>query len=133
MDLDSIGLNDVRPAVYRAALKLRALQKLCQMHLVSLQDLHPVLNILHSSGEPVSLAQEHVQQHLAELFQSISHKLDEAVPEATDQTTRLLFKLFDRDQTGVILLRSVEAALIALCGDTLSAKHRGLFHIQLIS
>ncbi|XP_073707946.1 dystrotelin-like [Garra rufa] len=130
MDLDSIeGLNDVRPAVYRAALKLRALQKLCQMHLVSLQDLHPVLNILHSSGEPVSLAQEHVQQHLEELFQSISHKLDEAVPEATDQTTRLLFKLFDRDQTGVILLRSVEAALIALCGDTLSAKHRALFQL----
>lgn len=37
-----------------------------------------------------------------------------------------------REKTGVILLRSVEAALIALCGDTLSAKQRGLFHIHLI-
>uniref|UniRef100_A0A671LEV4 EF-hand domain-containing protein n=1 Tax=Sinocyclocheilus anshuiensis TaxID=1608454 RepID=A0A671LEV4_9TELE len=135
MDLDSIGLNEVRPAVYQAALKLRALQKLCQMHLVALQDLCPVLNTLSSSGEPViSLAQEDVQQHLEELFQSISYKLPgEAVPEATDQTTRLLFKLFDREQTGVILLRSVEAALITLCGDTLSAKQRGLFNILLIS
>lgn len=45
----------------------------------------------------ISVAQEDVQQHLEELFQSISLELpDEAVPEATDQTTRLLFKLFDR-------------------------------------
>ncbi|XP_016107203.1 dystrotelin-like [Sinocyclocheilus grahami] len=125
------GLNEVRPAVYQAALKLRALQKLCQMHLVALQDLCPVLNTLSRSGEPViSLAQEDVQQHLEELFQSISYKLPgEAVPEATDQTTRLLFKLFDREQTGVILLRSVEAALITLCGDTLSAKQRALFQL----
>ncbi len=68
------------------------------MHLVSLQDLRPVLNTLCCSGEPmISVAQEDVQQHLEELFQSISLELpDEAVPEATDQTTRLLFKLFDR-------------------------------------
>ncbi|KAL1273150.1 hypothetical protein QQF64_029012 [Cirrhinus molitorella] len=78
----------------------------------------------------ISLAQEDVQQYLEELFQSISHELPgEEVPEATDQTTRLLFKLFDREQTGVILLRSVEAALIALCGDTLSAKQRALFRL----
>ncbi|XP_042581162.1 dystrotelin-like [Cyprinus carpio] len=132
MDLDSTeGPNEVRSAVYRAALKLRTLQKLCQMHLVSLQDLRPVLNTLSSSGEPViSLAQADVQQYLEDLFQNISHELpDDAVPEATDQTTRLLFKLFDREHTGVILLRSVEASLIALCGDTLSAKQRALFRL----
>jgi len=44
----------------------------------------------------ISLAQEDVEQLLEELFQSISHELGQAVPEATDQTTRLLFKLFDR-------------------------------------
>lgn len=68
------------------------------VHLVSLQDLRPVLNTLSSSGGPViSLAQEDVQQYLEDLFQGISHELpDEMVPEATDQTTRLLFKLFDR-------------------------------------
>ncbi|XP_009300511.1 dystrotelin isoform X2 [Danio rerio] len=131
MDLDNIGLNEVRLAVYRAALKLRSLQKLCQMNLVLLQDLRPILNTLWSSGEStISLAQEDVQQHLEELFRSISPELpDQAVTEATDQTTRLLFKLFDRGQTGVILLRSVEAALIALCGDTLSAKQRALFRL----
>nr|AAI53648.1 Dytn protein [Danio rerio] len=133
MDLDNIGLNEVRLAVYRAALKLRSLQKLCQMNLVSLQDLRPILNTLWSSGEPMIKLAQDVQQHLEELFRSISPELpDQAVTEATDQTTRLLFKLFDRGQTGVILLRSVEAALIALCGDTLSAKQRGLFHICLI-
>ncbi|XP_043097675.1 dystrotelin [Puntigrus tetrazona] len=132
MDLDSTeDLNEIRSAVYRAALKLRTLQKICQMHLVSLQDLRPVLNTLCSSGDPmINLSQEDVRQHLEELFQSISHELPyETVPEATDQTTRLLFKLFDREQSGVLLLRSVEAALIALCGDTLSAKQRALFRL----
>ncbi|XP_067229755.1 dystrotelin [Chanodichthys erythropterus] len=131
MDVDSIeALNEVRPAVYRAALKLRSLQKLCQLHLVSLQDLHPVLNTSCSGDPMISLAQEDVQQLLEELFQSISHELPgQAVPEATDQTSRLLFKLFQREKTGVILLRSVEAALIALCGDTLSAKQRALFRL----
>ncbi|XP_051562222.1 dystrotelin [Myxocyprinus asiaticus] len=132
MDLDSIeGLNEVRPAVYRAALKLRSLQKLCQMHLVSLRDLRPILNTLGSTGDPmIRLSHEDVHQSLEQLFQSISQELPvQAVPEATDQTTRLLFKLFDRNQTGVILLRSVEAALIALSGDTLSAKQRALFRL----
>ncbi|KAI7807755.1 putative dystrotelin [Triplophysa rosa] len=129
MELHYIGLNEVRPVVYRAALKLRSLQKLCQMHLVTLQHLHPVLNTLNRSGDPmVRLSQEDVQQSLQRLFQNISEELSgQAVREATDQTTRLLFKLFDREQTGVILLRSVEAALIALSGDTLTAKHRDLF------
>lgn len=67
------------------------------VHLVSLQDLRPVLNTLCSGESMISLAQEDVQQLLEELFQSISHELPgHAVPEATDQTTRLLFKLFDR-------------------------------------
>ncbi|XP_056606098.1 dystrotelin [Triplophysa dalaica] len=133
MELQYTGLNEVRPAVYRAALKLRSLQKQCQMHLVTLQHLRPVLNTLNRSGDAmVRLSQEDVQQSLQQLFQNTSEELSgQAVREATDQTTRLLFKLFDREQTGVILLRSVEAALIALSGDTLTAKHRGLYNVYL--
>ncbi|TRY82797.1 hypothetical protein DNTS_025568 [Danionella cerebrum] len=101
------------------------------MHRVSLKDLRPALSTFRSSRDALTgLVQEDLQMHLEELFQSISPQLPEQViPEATDQTTRLLFKLFDREKTGIILQRSVEAALIALCGDTLAAKHRGLSQI----
>lgn len=45
----------------------------------------------------VRLSQEDVQQSLQQLFQNTSEELSsQAVREATDQTTRLLFKLFDR-------------------------------------
>lgn len=40
--------------------------------------------------------------------------------------------IFCREKTGFVLLRSVEAALIVLSGDTLSAKHRGLNHVYKI-
>ncbi|KAL6456028.1 hypothetical protein MHYP_G00358790 [Metynnis hypsauchen] len=132
MDLDGIeGLNEVRPAVYRAALKLRSLQKLCQMHLVSLRDLRPILRAVGGSGDPtVSLSQQNLRQSLEQLFHGILQELPEqAVSEATEQTTRLLFKLYDREETGYVLLRSVEAALVVLSGDTLSAKHRALFQL----
>ncbi|XP_037392263.1 dystrotelin isoform X2 [Pygocentrus nattereri] len=125
------GLNEVRPAVYRAALKLRSLQKLCQMHLVSLRDLRPILRAVGGSGDPtVSLSQQNLRQSLEQLFHGILEELPEqAVSEATEQTTRLLFKLYDREETGYVLLRSVEAALVVLSGDTLSAKHRALFQL----
>nr|XP_055070315.1 dystrotelin isoform X3 [Misgurnus anguillicaudatus] len=101
------------------------------MHLVTLQDLRPVLNPLNSSADPkVRLSQEDVRQSLQQLFLNISKELSgQEVLEATDQTTRLLFKLFDREQTGAILLRSVEVALIALSGDSLAAKQRALFRL----
>ncbi|XP_048124303.1 dystrotelin [Alosa alosa] len=132
MDLDSIeGLNEVRPAVYRAALKLRSLQKLCQMHTVTLTELRPVLLLLSQSADPQKcLSEAEVRQGLEKLFQSVSEELPGAiVPEAIDQTTRLLFKLYDRQHAGSVLLHSVEAALTALSGDTLTAKHRALYRL----
>ncbi|XP_036425746.1 LOW QUALITY PROTEIN: dystrotelin [Colossoma macropomum] len=132
MDLEGIeGLNEVRPVVYRAALKLRSLQKLCQMHLVFFRDLRPVLRAVGGSGDPtVSLSQQNLRQSLEQLFHGVLQELPEqAVSEATEQTTRLLFKLYDREETGFVLLRSVEAALVVLSGDTLSAKHRALFQL----
>ncbi|XP_042562170.1 dystrotelin-like, partial [Clupea harengus] len=132
MDLDSIeGLNEVRPAVYRAALKLRSLQKLCQMHMVTLRELRPALSLLSESADPQTrLSEAEVRQGLERLFQSVSEEHPGQVfTEAIDQTTRLLFKLYDREQTGSVLLHSVEAALTALSGDSLTDKHRALFRL----
>ncbi|XP_072538997.1 dystrotelin [Salminus brasiliensis] len=134
MDLDGIeGLNEVRPAVYRAALKLRSLQKLCQMHLVSIRDLRPILRAVGGSGDPtVNLSQQNLKQSLEQLFQGVLQELpDQAVLEAVEQTSRLLFKLYDREETGFVLLRCLEVALVVLSGDTLSAKHRALFQLAI--
>ncbi|MCJ8729933.1 hypothetical protein PDJAM_G00111720 [Pangasius djambal] len=128
MDLDGIeGLNDACPAVYRAALKLRSLQKLCYMHTVLIRDLRLAL---WAVGDLGNISQESLKQSLEQLFQGVLQNLPvQVVPEATEQTARLLFKLYDREKTGFLPLRSVEAALIVLSGDTLSAKHRALFQL----
>ncbi|TSK62577.1 Dystrotelin [Bagarius yarrelli] len=127
MDLEITGLNDACAAVYRAALKLRSLQKLCHMHIVLIRDLRSTLWAVGNLG---NISQENLKQGLEQLFQGALHKLPvHVVPEATAQTTRLLFKLYDRKKTGFVLLRSVEVALIVLSGDTLSAKHKALFQL----
>ncbi|KAL2102776.1 hypothetical protein ACEWY4_001944 [Coilia grayii] len=125
------GLNEVRPAVYRAALKLRSLQKLCQMHTVTQQELSPALQVFSESANPqTQLSKAEVTQGLESLFQGVSEDLPaEVVAEAIDQTTRVLFKLYDREQTGTVQLHSVEAALTALSGDPLIAKHKALFQL----
>ncbi|KAM3857263.1 dystrotelin [Diretmus argenteus] len=112
MDLDSIeGLNEVRPSVYRAAMKLLSLQKLCYMGGASNQDI--------DRGE--------VTQTLNRMFHAVSQEVPGHVTlEAPEQTCSLIYKLYDRDQTGCVSVRSLEVALIALSADTLSAKHRAL-------
>ncbi|XP_036396675.1 dystrotelin [Megalops cyprinoides] len=132
MDLDEIeGLNEVRPAVYRAAFKLRSLQKLCQMHTVTVCAFGPALRSLGATADRGGRVTEaDVGRSLQQIFERVSRELPgQLLPGAAEQTTRLLFKLFDREQTGFVSLQSVEAALIALSGDTLYAKHTALFRL----
>ncbi|XP_071015575.1 dystrotelin-like [Oncorhynchus clarkii lewisi] len=132
MDMDSIeGLNEVRPAVYRTAMKLRSLQKLCHMHVVTLRELIPALCSLGGARDTgVGLSEQEVRQCINRMFQSVSQEVPGQVSaEAPEQTCRLLYRLFDRGQTGAVCCRSVEAALISLSADTLSAKHKALVRL----
>ncbi|XP_071186597.1 dystrotelin isoform X3 [Salvelinus alpinus] len=132
MDMDSIeGLNEVRPAVYRTAMKLRSLQKLCHMHVVTLRELIPALCSLGGArGTGAGLSEQEVRQCTNRMFQSVSQEVPGQVSaEAPEQTCRLLYRLFDRGQTGAVCRRSVEAALISLSADTLSAKHKALVRL----
>ncbi|XP_045072355.1 dystrotelin, partial [Coregonus clupeaformis] len=132
MDLDSIeGLNEVRPAVYRTAMKLRSLQKLCHMHVVTLRELIPALRSLGGAGDPrAGLSEQEVMQGINRMFQSVSQEVPGQVSaEAPEQTCRLLYRLYDRGQTGTVCRRSVEVALISLSADTLSAKHKALVRL----
>lgn len=73
------------------------------VHLISLRDLHPVLRAVGALGDPtVSLSQENLRQSLEQLFQSVLQELpDQALSEATEQTARLLFKLYDRSEESI--------------------------------
>ncbi|XP_017337602.2 dystrotelin isoform X3 [Ictalurus punctatus] len=97
------------------------------MHMVSIRDLG---SALWAVGDLGNLSEESLKQSLEQLFQGVLQKLPvQVVPEAIEQTSRLLFKLYDREKTGFVLLRSVEVALTVLSGDTLSAKQRALFQL----
>ncbi|XP_078147344.1 dystrotelin [Centroberyx gerrardi] len=129
MDLDSIeGLNEVRPSVYRAAMKLLSLQKLCYMHVVSLRQILPALRLVGGAqNQEVGLSQEEVTQTVNRMFHSVSQEVPGHVTlQAPEQTCSLMYKLYDCDQTGCVSVRSLEVGLIALSADTLSAKYRAL-------
>ncbi|XP_029113828.1 dystrotelin [Scleropages formosus] len=134
MDPNKInGLEGALSAVYRAALKLRSLQKLCQMDGVRTCSLS---SALQSHGRNVGpggkISKEEVGACLQRLFQGVSQDPPyQMTPEAIEHTTRLLFKLFDREQSGFVSLRSMEVVLIALSGDSLSAKHAALFQLAM--
>ncbi|XP_035376330.1 dystrotelin isoform X2 [Electrophorus electricus] len=98
------------------------------MNAVMLQDLHPVLRAVGDPGDPA------IRLSLGALRQSLEQLFPQELPgqqtcEASEQTARLLFKLYDREETGFVLLRSVEAALVVLSGDSLTAKHGALFQL----
>ncbi|XP_071368763.1 LOW QUALITY PROTEIN: dystrotelin, partial [Centroberyx affinis] len=122
------GLNEVRPSVYRAAMKLLSLQKLCYMHVVSLRQILPALRLVGGAeNQEVGLSQEEVTQTVNRMFHSVSQEVPGHVTlQAPEQTCSLMYKLYDCDQTGCVSVRSLEVALIALSADTLSAKYKAL-------
>ncbi|XP_048834095.1 dystrotelin isoform X2 [Brienomyrus brachyistius] len=129
--LPAENLDDVQPAVYRAAFKIRSLQKLCQTHAVRIRSLRPAMQSLGRAVAPGDIVTKgDVESCLQRLFDCVDQELPgQARPGAAEHTVRLLFKLFDREQTGAVFLHSVEAVMIALSGDILSAKHAALFEL----
>ena len=74
------------------------------VHMVTLRELRPALSLLSESADPQTrLSEAEVRQGLERLFQSVSEEHPGQVfTEAIDQTTRLLFKLYDRSESPLI-------------------------------
>lgn len=63
-------------------------------HMVLIRDL---LSALWPVGDSGNISQESLKQRLQQLFQGVLQNLPvQVVPKATEQTARLLFKLYDR-------------------------------------
>ncbi|XP_028255038.1 dystrotelin [Parambassis ranga] len=131
MDLDSIeGMNEIRPSVYRAAMKLLSLQKLCHMHVVSVRHVmagfHPV-----GGARQLTMRREEVTHVLNSMFDGASQDVPGHVTAAgPEETCSLVFRLFDRTQTGCVSAHSLQTALIALSSDNLLVKYRGLLDMS---
>uniref|UniRef100_A0A4W3H519 EF-hand domain-containing protein n=1 Tax=Callorhinchus milii TaxID=7868 RepID=A0A4W3H519_CALMI len=125
------ALNQVQHAVYRTALKLREVQKLCQLHLVDLSLIGDILKRRWPQLEANGMCSV---QELADMLKLLFNAARREEPGQVESvgpqlTLNLLLNMFDRNRTGSIQFRSVAAALVTLSADKLSTKYRGENHL----
>ncbi|XP_029030286.1 dystrotelin [Betta splendens] len=120
------GLDRRHLSVYRAAMKLVSLQKLCHMDAVS------VTHILEAVAT-VTEAKQHQELNLEDMSQTLSRMFDSVAPAAVaapEEISSLLFRLYDRHQTGQVPAAAFQTALIALSADGLLDKYKALVSVS---
>uniref|UniRef100_A0A8C2ME89 Dystrotelin n=1 Tax=Cricetulus griseus TaxID=10029 RepID=A0A8C2ME89_CRIGR len=125
------ALNRIENSVYRTAFKLRSMQTLCQMDLMDSSLIQQVLlrGRFRESME-ISLSIHELFQELQELFQRTGMgKPAQVHPRAPELTLSLLMAMYDSTGSGVLKLRPVAAALVALSGDSPLTKYRAFFQL----
>ncbi|XP_035494802.2 dystrotelin isoform X2 [Scophthalmus maximus] len=135
MDLDVIdGLNEIRPAVYRAAMKLLSLQRVCHLDVLSVRHIMAAIRSLKGTRpqQDEGLNREEVTRTLNRMFHSVSqevthHVTGHVTTEAPEKTCSLMLTLFDR--AGSVSAASLQTALIALSPDSLLDKYRALVSV----
>ncbi|XP_022619748.1 dystrotelin-like, partial [Seriola dumerili] len=133
MDLNSIeGLNEIRLPVYRAAMKLLSLQKLCHMHVVSVRHITAaVISVGGTQRQDVGLNREEVTWTLNRMFHGVSQEVPGHVTvRAPEETCSVMFRLYDRTQVGSVPAASLQTALIALSSDSLLEKYTALMRVS---
>ncbi|XP_041834704.1 dystrotelin isoform X2 [Melanotaenia boesemani] len=153
-------MNEIRPSVYRAAMKLLSLQRLChsQYHFVVVRlhlsrpnldylltavFLFPVDNVLirhimgafHAVGgtklQDVGMNREEVTHILNRMF----HRASQEVPghvtmAAPEEACSVIMRLFNNRQTGSVSACCLQTVLIALSADNLMDKYTSLLSVS---
>ncbi|XP_040608734.1 dystrotelin [Mesocricetus auratus] len=125
------ALNRIENSVYRTAFKLRSMQTLCQLDLMDSSLIQQVL-LCERFGEnmEISLSIHQLFQELQVLFQRTGMgKPAQVHPRAPELTLSLLMAMYDSTGSGVLKLRPVAAALVALSGDSPLTKYRAFFQL----
>ncbi|XP_056226361.1 dystrotelin isoform X3 [Seriola aureovittata] len=133
MDLNRIeGLNEIRLSVYRAAMKLLSLQKLCHMHVVSVRHITAaVSSVGGTQRQDVGLNREEVTLTLNRMFHGVSQEVPGHVTmQAPEEMCSVMFRLYDRTQVGSVPAASLQTALIALSSDNLLEKYTALMRVS---
>ncbi|KAJ7345420.1 hypothetical protein JRQ81_001370 [Phrynocephalus forsythii] len=132
MDLDQQeALNAIENSVYRTALKLCAVQSVCQLDVTDTFLIQHILPNRRCQAEKQSLLPvDRLFNLLKELFQRARlEKPGQVDPQAPVLTLRLLTAAYDRNRAGFVQQGSAAAALIALSGDALLTKYRAFFQL----
>ncbi|KAL6068990.1 hypothetical protein STEG23_032106, partial [Scotinomys teguina] len=132
MNLSKQGaLNRIENSVYRTAFKLRSVQTLCQLDLVDSSLIQQVLlRGRFGEGLDTSLSVRQLLPVLQELFQRTGMGKPAPVhPRAPELTLSLLMAMYDSKGLGILKLRPVAAALVALSGDSPLTKYRAFFQL----
>ncbi|XP_069376820.1 dystrotelin isoform X2 [Paralichthys olivaceus] len=134
MDLDVIeGLNEIRPSIYRVAMKLMSLQRLCHMHVVYVRHVMAAFSSLDGKGQQeVRLSRQEVTWALNRMFDNASQEVSQEVSgHVTEEMCNVMLRLFDvsEAQAASVSAASLQAALFALSADTLLAKYRALVRL----
>ncbi|XP_066478088.1 dystrotelin [Tiliqua scincoides] len=131
MDLEQQALNAVQNSIYRKALKLCAVQSLCQLNLTDVSLIRDILlNHQCQAEKRSSLPIQQLLHLLKVLYKRVRlEKPGQVEPKAPELTLNLLTAAYDRNGGGFIQPRSAAAALIALSGDSLLTKYRALFQL----
>ncbi|XP_059134110.1 dystrotelin [Peromyscus eremicus] len=125
------ALNRIEKSVYRTAFKLRSMQTLCQLDLVDSSLIQQVLlRGRFGEGMETSLSMQQLFQELQELFRRTGiGNPAQARSRAPELTLSLLAAMYDSTGSGILKLRPVAAALVALSGDSPLTKYRAFFQL----
>ncbi|XP_029941952.1 dystrotelin-like [Salarias fasciatus] len=118
-------MNEIRPSVYRTAVKLQTLQRLCHMDVVFVRHVAAAAAPRSVGG---AMTREEVTRALDRMFHSVSQEVPGQVA-TPEEATSLMLTIVDRGRSGRVAIRSLHTALIALCADTLQAKFTGLLDV----
>uniref|UniRef100_A0A672GNX9 EF-hand domain-containing protein n=1 Tax=Salarias fasciatus TaxID=181472 RepID=A0A672GNX9_SALFA len=122
------AMNEIRPSVYRTAVKLQTLQRLChsESHSVYKQTNKQPLcpHALFTNNTSFTRTHTVLTRALDRMFHSVSQEVPGQVA-TPEEATSLMLTIVDRGRSGRVAIRSLHTALIALCADTLQAKFTG--------
>ncbi|KAM4538096.1 dystrotelin [Fundulus diaphanus] len=124
--------NEARLCVYRTAMKLQSLQRLCHLDLVFIQHISAAFQLLGgaSSVPDAMMNREEVATVLSRTFDGVSQELAAHVTAAaSEETGALVFRLFERERTGRVPARSLQTALVALSADPVLGKYRSFVRL----
>ncbi|XP_024859248.1 dystrotelin-like, partial [Kryptolebias marmoratus] len=134
MDLDHTeSMNKICPSVYRAAIKLLSLQRLCNMDVVFVRHIMAAFQVGGETHQPqdIMMNRDEVGHVLNRMFLRISQEVAGSVTAGDqEELCSLMFRLFERSETGCVSSRSLQMALIALSADNLLGKYRSLVRVS---
>lgn len=127
---DTDGLNDIRYAAYRTAMKLRAMQKTTQMNMVQM-DIMKQAFVDMGLGETQNsstLSVVELESLIYKIFCLAHHQITSLNPnESSDVAISWLLKCLDSGRAGYVNVRALKVVMATMCSAPLEDKYIYLF------